>query len=611
MTSLNTRFEGAAFWPWLAVRRRAHYSAAGRETNQGAGKGMRTSIYAKILSIAIGLILLMVVVAIASSYLVQRVGDELRMQSEVLVPVNNVVAGLEVRILEQVVQLEHLWRLRAAPEIAQAGIEETTARLTALGAEIRQGFDGAHAMLDAHEPAWFDAEARVETARIGALLEGIERIYDDYVGHSQSMIELAQRGSAEEMVLVDRLLAREEVRIYEALDSLRDELRRFVEGGLRASARHEEYLGILILLLTGVAILLGLPAAAIVTRGLVAPIKRLITGVQAVRAGDLAFELTITSRDEVGQLAEGFREMVAGLRAKERITETFGKFVDPRVVERLIEDPERSKPGGDRRIMTVFFSDIADFTRLSTELTPSALLRLLNRYFEAMTVPIRDSGGVVDKYIGDAIMAYWGPPFVAAEVQAQAACAAALNQLPALGAFRAELPELLGLRTNVPNVAIRIGLATGPLVVGTVGSEVSRNYTVIGDAVNLASRLEGACKLYRVPILVDETTRAAAEGFQFRELDSIRVWGRAEPVRIFELRQSIEHGAQDPLAAAFEQALAAYRRQAFDVAEAGFRHCLEIDPEDGASILFLERLGALREQPPGPDWDGVWTMTSK
>jgi adenylate cyclase len=281
------------------------------------------------------------------------------------------------------------------------------------------------------------------------------------------------------------------------------------------------------------------------------------------------------------------------------------------VVERLIQDPESSKPGGDRREMTVFFSDIAAFTRLSTELTASSLLRLLNRYFEVMTVPIRDSGGVIDKYIGDAIMAYWGPPFVAAEAQADAACAAALNQLPALAAFRAEVPEILGLRANAPNVEIRIGLATGPLVVGTVGSEVSRNYTVIGDAVNLASRLEGACKLYRVPIMIDESTRAAARGFRFRELDAIRVWGRSDPVRVFELRGFAADSAPDPLAGAFEQALAHYRAQAFEAAEAGFRQCLEIAPEDGASLLFLERLGALRELPPGPDWDGVWSMTSK
>jgi adenylate cyclase len=261
--------------------------------------------------------------------------------------------------------------------------------------------------------------------------------------------------------------------------------------------------------------------------------------------------------------------------------------------------------------MTVFFSDIVAFTRLSTELTASSLLRLLNRYFEVMTVPIRASGGVIDKYIGDAIMAYWGPPFVEAETQAGAACVAALNQLPALAAFRAEVPEILGLRANAPHIDIRIGLATGPLAVGTVGSEVSRNYTVIGDTVNLASRLEGACKLYRTQILVDEGTRVAAGGFRFRELDEIRVWGRSEPVRIFELRGFGSDDADEPLVGCFEQALAAYRTQAFDVAEAGFKQCLAIDPEDGASALFLERLEVLRRQPPGPGWDGVWSMTSK
>jgi adenylate cyclase len=572
---------------------------------------MRTSIYAKIFSLALGLILLMVVVAIASSYLANRVGDQLRMQSEVLSPINNVIAGIEVKVLEQQVQLEHLFRLHAEPATAHAGIEDSKATLQALSAEVRGRFAGARAMLDAHEPAWFDDDARIETARIGALLQGIEREYDDYLSQAQTIVEMMDEGRHAEIELIEGLVAREELDLYEALDSLRTEVRRYVENGLRSSAEHEAWLGILILILTGGAILLGLPAAAIVTRGLVAPIKRLITGVQAVRAGDLAFDLRITSRDEVGQLAEGFEEMVAGLRAKQQITETFGKYVDPRVVERLIQDPESSKPGGDRREMTVFFSDIAAFTRLSTELTASSLLRLLNRYFEVMTVPIRDSGGVIDKYIGDAIMAYWGPPFVAAEAQADAACAAALNQLPALAAFRAEVPEILGLRANAPSVEIRIGLATGPLVVGTVGSEVSRNYTVIGDAVNLASRLEGACKLYRVPIMIDESTRAAAPGFRFRELDAIRVWGRADPVRVFELRGFAADSAPDPLAGAFEQALAHYRAQAFEAAEAGFRQCLEIAPEDGASLLFLERLGALRELPPGPDWDGVWSMTSK
>ncbi len=572
---------------------------------------MRTSIYAKIFSLAIGLILLMVVVAVASSLLVNRVGNQLRMQSEVLSPINDVVAGIEVTMLAQQVQLEHLFRLHAAPQTAHADIEDAKARLAELSDEIDQRLDGAHAILDAHEPAWFTDDVRVETARIGALLQGIEREHDEYFSQAQTIVELMDHGSAEEFSLVDRLLGREGLDLYEALDTLRTEVRRFVEDGLRSSAEREAWLGILILMLTGGAILLGLPAAAIVTRGLVAPIKRLITGVEAVRAGDLGFELTIASRDEVGQLADGFREMVAGLRAKQQITETFGKYVDPRVVQRLIEEPELSKAGGDRREMTVFFSDIAAFTRLSTELTASSLLRLLNRYFEAMTEPIRASGGVIDKYIGDAIMAYWGPPFVAAGLQAGAACAAALNQLPALAAFRAEVPEILGLRTNAPHIEIRIGLATGPLVVGTVGSEVSRNYTVIGDAVNLASRLEGACNLYRVPILVDESTHAAASGFRFRELDLIRVWGRSDPVRIYELRGSAAHGAHDPLTEPFEHALAAYRGAAFEVAKAGFRQCLEIDPKDGASMLFLKRLSALRERPPGADWDGVWTMTSK
>jgi class 3 adenylate cyclase len=570
---------------------------------------VRTSIYAKILSIAVGLILLMAVVAVASSFLAHRIGGALRVQSQVLIPVNEAIAGIEANILEQEVELERLLRLHTTADAPHTQTEETRARLEALHAKISQRFDAAYALVNAHEPARFDEDTAVEMARIAGLLQGIERAYGDYYGQGRTIVELIDQGHSDELMSLDRLLGNEEQEVDSALEELRTELKRFVEIGLQTNAQRESWLGILILSLTGGAILLGLPAAAIVTRGLVAPIKRLIRGVQAVRSGDLAFDVRVTSRDELGQLAEGFQAMVVGLRAKEQITETFGKYVDPRVVERLIEDPDLSNPGGDRRTMTVFFSDIADFTRLSTELTASSLLRLLNRYFEMMTVPIHDSGGVIDKYIGDAIMAYWGPPFVDAEVQAGAACTAALKQLAALAAFRAEVPEILGLRANLPKIDIRVGLATGPLVVGPVGSKVSRNYTVIGETVNLASRLEGVCKQYRVHIVVDEATRTAARGFLFRELDSIRVRGRAEPGRIFELRRlDTADGESDPLVGPFENALAAYRRRDFDTAATGFAQCLEIDPEDGASAIFLDRLAALRQAPPDDDWDGVWNL---
>ena len=210
---------------------------------------MRTSIYAKIFSIAIGLILLMVVVAIASSFLVNRVGDQLRMQSEVLIPISNVVAAIEAKVLEQEVQLEHLFRLHATPETAHAEVEDTKARLVALSAEIGEQFEGAYALLNAHEPAWFADDARTESARIGALLQGIEREYGDYFSQSQTVIELMDSGRPEEIALADRLVAREEADVYEALDTLRTEVKQYVERGLDSSARHEVWLGILILIL--------------------------------------------------------------------------------------------------------------------------------------------------------------------------------------------------------------------------------------------------------------------------------------------------------------------------------------------------------------------------
>jgi adenylate cyclase len=203
-----------------------------------------------------------------------------------------------------------------------------------------------------------------------------------------------------------------------------------------------------------------------------------LAGAKAVEAGDLDGTLVATSRDEIGRLTIAFNQMVEQLRLKERLRQTFGKYVDPRVVEGLIEGPALAAEG-QRRVMTVLFCDVKGFTSTSEGMTPQGLVRVMNRYFSTMSAPIRQRQGVIDKYIGDAIMAYWGPPFTDDAAQAGLASLAALEMLQLVPQLRAELPELLGVRA-LPNIFdIRIGIATGEVLVGSIGSELMMSYTVM------------------------------------------------------------------------------------------------------------------------------------
>ena len=254
------------------------------------------------------------------------------------------------------------------------------------------------------------------------------------------------------------------------------------------------------------------------------------------------------------------------------------------------------------------------FTSLSEGVTPGALVSVVNRYLATMSEPIRRSGGIIDKYVGDAIMAFWGPPFTAADEQARLACEATLGQLGLLPSFRQGLPEVLGIKRNVPHVDMRIGIASGDVVVGNIGSDLSMSYTVMGDAVNLASRLENANKVYRTHLLVSAMTQEMAkDAYEFREIDSILVVGKEEPERVFELlgpRGEVAQSMLD-LAERFALGLVAYRRQSWMDAVAAFRSCLELAPEDGPARVFLDRIPLLSAQPLRENWDGVWILSEK
>jgi adenylate cyclase len=323
--------------------------------------------------------------------------------------------------------------------------------------------------------------------------------------------------------------------------------------------------------------------------------------------------LPVTSNDEIGKLTVAFNHMVEDLRAKDRIKETFGKFVDPRIVANLL-DPAGGKDLAERQVATVFFSDIKGFSGLGELLTATTLVKLLNTYFSEMTAAIHARNGIIDKFVGDGLMAFWTAPFSRGESHATDACLAALAQQRAIRELREHLSDVLGLRRDLPEFSVRMGLATGDLVVGTIGSTEARSFTVIGDTVNLASRLEGANKAYETSILVDEATfQLAQNDVESREIDFLAVLGRLEPVRVYEIiaPAGCLSVAEQQLCGLFAEGLAAYRARDWDQSERCFAQCLAVMPTDGPATVFHRRIKLLRGKTLPTDWDGVWQLTDK
>jgi adenylate cyclase len=290
--------------------------------------------------------------------------------------------------------------------------------------------------------------------------------------------------------------------------------------------------------------------------------------------------------------------------AKEKafIKNSFQYYLTPQVIDELIKHPEKLSLGGESKRMTILFSDIRGFTTISEKLSPEELTQLLNEYLTAMTDIIMEHHGVVDKYIGDAIMAFWGAP-LENENQESDACKSSIAMMKKL--------QELNKRWKTP-LAIGIGMNTGNVVVGNMGSRKRFNYTVMGDEVNLASRLESLTKYYRTSILVSEQTRAAfsaSKEIWFRELDQIVVKGKQDPTKIFEVLLKKPNQKEQDAHKYFEQGRLAYTKGNWDAAIRKFEKAIELT-NDGPSQLFLERSANLKLHPP-KGWDGVYSFDQK
>jgi class 3 adenylate cyclase len=575
---------------------------------------IRLSIRRKIIGIALILIVLMAVAASLSMALIAQVSGRLEDLTQSYVPAYAALARANVHSLERAVALRSMIAEKIQSNADETRFAAAQKRFETSSAIIDREAKTARALIEAliaKGSSFGDASAlvRIDT-HIADLTDDTSRNLHEETARLLPLLDGGdQKAIAAGLDRVDELRGE----LDRQLDAVRAEMVALLEADSAATARKQQTVMVIAVILTALAAALGLVFSVIVSSGLTRPVRRLLEGARAVEAGKLDEKLAVTSQDEIGHLTIAFNSMVEQLRAKERIRETFGRYIDPRIVEGLISGPALAIEG-QRRVMTVLFCDVKGFVGVSEEMTPQGLVKVMNGYFSTMSAPIHQHGGIIDKYIGDAIMAYWGPPFTADADQAPFAGLAALDMLDRVEPFRAELPNLLGLK-NVPiSFDIRIGIATGEALVGSVGSDVMMSYTVMGDTVNLASRLEGANKLYGSRILAPEPTVAAAgSAIETREIDRVVLVGQSHPQPIYEImgRGGALTPKQIELRQRYAEGLAAYRERRWEAARKAFGAGLEADPADGPSLAMLKRIDFLAASPPAADWDGAWHLEQK
>ena len=296
---------------------------------------------------------------------------------------------------------------------------------------------------------------------------------------------------------------------------------------------------------------------------------------------------------------------------KALIKNVFSKYISAAVVNELVANPEKAKLGGDRRELTVFFSDIAGFTTISERFytRPEGLVELLNEYLDEMTTIVLQHEGTLDKYEGDAIMAFWGAP-IAQKDHALRTCLASLDMQKRLAVLRPKWKK-----EGKPGLEVRIGINSGTMIVGNMGGRDRFDYTVIGDSVNLASRLEGANKQYGSNIMISDFTFQQVKGrVAVRELDLIQVKGKTEPVKVWELLGTADMQMTDNQKQSLEiyhEGLRLYRERSWQEAIAYFQQAGQLDPTCRVSEIYEQRASLYQLNPPPPDWTGVFVMTTK
>lgn len=560
----------------------------------------------------IALLLLFATALAITLYMVKDSDDEVTGILEYHIPILTHLNSLDV-ITYEIEVIAH--RLMDETKPTQKRIEETLARSQKCRQEITSIFEETKRLSEAgSKDARNDLEDRLEMARMVGEIDSLKSEVDRFSEAATLPVVLMTQGkSAEAKKAIGDL------QNYEYLDPIIASVRK-KSNQLALDSLRETRANIFSIIWTNAVLflsasLLGLFVFLLITGRLQTAFRRLTSAFHETADGKYSDPLPITSGDEIGELTSSFNTMVDQLKSKEKLREAFGQFLDPRIVANVVNPATGElRQTAERRTVTIFFSDIAGFSGIGEQLTADTVVRLLNRYFTAATEVIRRNHGIVDKFIGDAVMAFWASPFSEGESHARDACLACLEMRSAFAAIANDISNITGLRRNLPKFNVRVALATGEALIGTVGSDTTKSFTVIGDTVNIASRLEGVNKIYGTDLIINEDCfHLAEQDVEAREIDLLTVYGKTEPVRIYELLGKIGEldSSTSQLRDTFATALQKYREQKWTEAEKEFQNCLAIRKNDGPSLEFLTRIATFVRTPPPQNWNGVWQTASK
>ncbi|MDG1678416.1 MAG: adenylate/guanylate cyclase domain-containing protein [Tateyamaria sp.] len=578
---------------------------------------------------------------------IAEINEQLHLISKVYNPLRNLASEIEIIFLEENIEIERIEKIELEikelkrernqlnnnkikediineneepkPEISDKFIET---ELRDLNAELLSDIElyenyfnhvsdlvkSVETELEKAQELTKNVDEKIALAALKATVIAIEFQHENFHERSIGLISNQDILSKNRLTL-EAQLADDADKLIVQLDKLRKDITVFSDNAIERAAELEALALKSAIIATIAAGLISIILSSIVILGLLRPMKALSAGVKRIEQGDLEIELIQHSRDEVGSLTESFNSMAAGLRSTQQIKDTFGQYVDPRIVSTLLGNGIEAE-NGRKEIASVYFSDIVGFSGLSEKFTPSGIVKVLNSYFDLMSGSVSNRDGVIDKYIGDAIMAFWAQPFCEQEECAGNAVEAAVQNIKKLQEFQRELPELTGLRQGAPQLDQRIGLATGETVIGSIGSKNSKNYTIIGDTVNLAARLEAANKVYGTELLVCERTAQSTRKYEFRLIDKIRVYGKTEPNSIYTVINNDDFTTDEmtEIRDISQSAFSAYSSANFVEAVKAYQNILAIYPNDAVAKIFLSRIEILKNKDFNEGWDGVWQI---